>query len=69
MAYHNNHLGKTGYVYILSNYTRAVLYISVCNDLEKRIAQHKRGKGQNLHPHIRSSIFCIMRSIRILMKQ
>ena len=33
------------YVYILSNKHRNVLYIGVTNNLERRIAEHKSGRG------------------------
>jgi predicted GIY-YIG superfamily endonuclease len=33
------------YVYILSNKSRTVLYIGVTNNLEVRVAQHKKGVG------------------------
>lgn len=32
-------------VYIVSNYLRTVLYIGVTNNLVRRIAEHKSGKG------------------------
>ena len=32
---------KEGYVYFLTNWTNAVLYIGVTNDLERRLAEHK----------------------------
>lgn len=36
---------KGGYVYIVSNHTRTVLYIGVTSDLYSRIYQHKEGEG------------------------
>ena len=33
------------YVYILTNITRAVLYIGVTNDLTRRLAEHSTGLG------------------------
>ncbi len=36
---------KNGYVYILSNKNRTTFYIGVTNNLEKRVAEHRSGKG------------------------
>ena len=36
---------KQGFVYILSNKNRTVLYIGVTSDLKRRILQHKANKG------------------------
>ena len=36
---------KGGYVYIVSNYTRSVLYIGVTSDLYARIYQHRNDDG------------------------
>ena len=44
MVYKNS-VGKSGYVYILSNYNRKVLYIGVTSSLDERIIDHKYGKG------------------------
>ena len=36
---------KNGYVYILSNKNRITFYIGVTNNLEKRVSEHRSGKG------------------------
>ena len=36
---------KEGYVYIMSNYNRTVLYVGVTNNIEWRVIQHKSGVG------------------------
>ena len=38
-------MSKGGYVYIMSNKTRTVLYIGVTSDLETRVYQHRKGIG------------------------
>jgi putative endonuclease len=38
-------IAKGGYIYILSNKNRNVLYIGVTNDLYTRITWHKSGEG------------------------
>ncbi|TFF34208.1 GIY-YIG nuclease family protein [Mucilaginibacter psychrotolerans] len=35
------------YTYILTNYTKTVLYTGVTNDLERRLYEHYLGKGQS----------------------
>ena len=36
---------KQGFVYILSNKSRTVLYIGITSDLKRRILEHKSGLG------------------------
>ncbi|WP_340139843.1 GIY-YIG nuclease family protein [Christiangramia echinicola] len=38
---------KKSYTYILSNKNRTVIYIGVTGDLNKRITEHKNGKGSD----------------------
>ena len=38
-------IGKGGYIYIVSNKNRTVLYIGVTADLYNRISEHKESKG------------------------
>ncbi|NGP87812.1 GIY-YIG nuclease family protein [Fodinibius halophilus] len=44
MGYKNSS-GKCGYVYILTNKSKSVLYIGVSSTLDKRIIEHKYGQG------------------------
>ena len=36
---------RTYYVYILTNVTREVMYVGVTGDLDRRILEHRDGKG------------------------
>lgn len=36
---------KSGFVYILSNKNRTVLYVGVTNNIERRVKEHKAGIG------------------------
>ena len=40
-------MSKVGYVYILSNKNRTVLYIGITSNLENRILRHKAGRGSS----------------------
>ena len=44
MGYHT-YSGQNGYVYILANYNRNVLYVGMTDDLYQRVWQHRNGKG------------------------
>lgn len=41
------YLASMGYVYIVANKHRTVLYIGVTNDVERRICEHKAGVGSS----------------------
>ncbi len=36
---------QTYYIYIISNKNRTVFYTGVTNDLQRRVSEHKSGKG------------------------
>ena len=38
-------MNTKGYVYILTNKTRSVLYVGVTSSLVRRISEHKQGEG------------------------
>ena len=40
-------MSNSWYVYILTNYTNTVLYIGVTNNLERRLKEHIRYKGDS----------------------
>ncbi len=44
MGYHT-YSGKNGYVYILANFDRNVLYIGMTDDLLERVWDHRIGEG------------------------
>ena len=41
----NNKMQKSGFVYMLSNKYKTVLYIGVTNNLKRRMLEHKTGNG------------------------
>src|SRR5690606_5348603 len=41
-------VNKTYYVYILTNFTKTVLYTGVTNNLEQRIIEHYLGRGNTI---------------------
>ena len=55
MGYRNRD-GKNGYVYIMSNYKRNVLYIGVTSDLEERVWLHKQGKGSKFSKKYKTTL-------------
>ena len=36
---------KGGIIYMISNYKRTTIYIGVTNDIERKVLEHKIGKG------------------------
>lgn len=40
-------MAKGGYIYIISNKNRTVLYTGVTSNLQSRIYQHKQGEGSS----------------------
>jgi len=46
MGYHS-YTGNNGYLYILSNFNRNVIYIGVTNDLVERVWKHRCGDGSD----------------------
>jgi putative endonuclease len=51
---------NNGYVYILSNYTRTTLYIGVTNNIERRLYEHKSGKGSKFtHQYNCKYLMCL----------
>ncbi|MCH8032928.1 MAG: GIY-YIG nuclease family protein [Bacteroidetes bacterium] len=36
---------ESGFVYLISNFARTVIYIGMTNDLNRRILEHKSGQG------------------------
>jgi len=49
IVYSNSYIeimsGKGGYVYMMSNKARSVVYIGVTSDLNARVIEHKSGEG------------------------
>jgi putative endonuclease len=48
--------GKGGYIYILTNKNRNVLYIGVTSDLANRICEHKSGRGSSFTRKYRCTV-------------
>ena len=55
---------KTYYVYILTNTSRASLYIGVTGDLSRRIHQHKHGTGSKFTSKYKTTTLVYARAFK-----
>jgi len=56
---------KGGYVYIVSNKKRNVLYVGVTSELDSRIYQHKTGNGSEFTKKYKYTDLFIITSLTI----